>query len=79
VRTVEEESVVAAQPDAVWARVSTFEGVNDELRPLMRMTAPARVRALDPSRRGRIGVGPETRHMRAIGAHPRACCPCCCG
>jgi ligand-binding SRPBCC domain-containing protein len=40
---------LAASPDAIWARVSTFEGVNDELRPLMRMTAPARVRALDPS------------------------------
>jgi len=59
VRTVEEESVVAAQPDAVWARVSTFEGVNDELRPLMRMTAPARVRALDPSE---VVLGATFRH-----------------
>ena len=48
-RTVEQESIVAAPPDAVWARVSTFQGVNDELLPLMRMTAPAHVRALDPS------------------------------
>jgi ligand-binding SRPBCC domain-containing protein len=48
-RTVEQESVVAAPTEAVWARVSTFEGINDELGPLMRMTAPARVRALDPS------------------------------
>ena len=48
-RSVQQESIVAAPPEAVWARVSTFEGVNDELRPLMRMTAPARVRALDPS------------------------------
>jgi ligand-binding SRPBCC domain-containing protein len=48
-RTVEQQSLLAAPPDAVWARVSTFEGINDELRPLMRMTAPARVRALDPS------------------------------
>jgi ligand-binding SRPBCC domain-containing protein len=48
-RTVEQESIVAAPPDVVWARVSTFEGVNDELLPLMRMTAPAHVRALDPS------------------------------
>lgn len=48
-RVVEQESVLAAPPDAVWARVSTFEGINDELRPLMRMTAPARVRALDPA------------------------------
>ena len=36
-------------PDVVWARVSTFEGINDELQPLMRMTAPASVRALEPS------------------------------
>jgi ligand-binding SRPBCC domain-containing protein len=46
---VEIESSLAAPPDAVWERVSTFAGVNDELRPLMRMTAPARIRALDPS------------------------------
>ena len=46
---VEQESVLAAPPEAVWERVSTFEGVNDELRPLMRMTAPPRVRRLDPS------------------------------
>jgi ligand-binding SRPBCC domain-containing protein len=48
-RIVEQESTLAAPPEAVWARVSTFEGINDELRPLMRMTAPARVRALDPA------------------------------
>ena len=40
---------MSASPDVVWERVSTFEGVNHELRPLMRMTAPASVRALDPS------------------------------
>jgi ligand-binding SRPBCC domain-containing protein len=49
VRVVEQHSLLAAPPDAVWARISTFEGVNDELRPLMRMTAPAHVRSLDPS------------------------------
>ena len=48
-KVVEQESILAASPEAVWARVSTFEGINDELRPLMRMTAPARVRALDPA------------------------------
>jgi ligand-binding SRPBCC domain-containing protein len=32
----------------VWERISSFEGVNDELRPLMRMTAPPEVRRLDP-------------------------------
>ena len=47
-RSVQQESVLSASPDAVWARVSTFEGINDELRPLMRMTAPARIRALEP-------------------------------
>jgi ligand-binding SRPBCC domain-containing protein len=49
VRVVEQQSLLAASPGAVWAWVSTFEGINDELGPLMRMTAPARVRALDPS------------------------------
>ena len=48
-RVVEQQSLLAAPPDAVWERVSTFEGINDELGPLMRMTAPARVRSLDPS------------------------------
>jgi ligand-binding SRPBCC domain-containing protein len=48
VRSVQQESVLSATTDAVWDRVSTFEGINDELRPLMRMTAPARIRALEP-------------------------------
>ena len=28
----------------MWAAVATFAGINDEFRPLLRMTAPARVR-----------------------------------
>lgn len=40
---------LAAPAGAVWDRVSTFEGVNDELRPLLRMTAPPHIRRLDPS------------------------------
>ena len=48
-RHVQQESVLSASPEAVWERVSTFEGINDELRPLMRMTAPPRIRALEPS------------------------------
>jgi hypothetical protein len=32
----------------VWERVSTFDGVNDELMPLMRMTSPRRMRSLQP-------------------------------
>ncbi len=30
--------------DAAWARMTTFEGINDEFRPLLKMTAPAAVR-----------------------------------
>jgi ligand-binding SRPBCC domain-containing protein len=37
-------SLLFAPRSAVWARVSTAAGVNDELRPLFRMTAPARLR-----------------------------------
>jgi ligand-binding SRPBCC domain-containing protein len=48
VRTVEQESRLAASADAVWDHVSTFEGVNYELRPLMRMTAPSHIRGLEP-------------------------------
>jgi ligand-binding SRPBCC domain-containing protein len=49
VRVVEQQSVLAAPPEAVWERVSTFEGINDELGPVLRMTAPASVRSLDPA------------------------------
>ena len=41
---VELSTHVTAAPDAVWARVSTFEGVNHELGPWLRMTAPAGLR-----------------------------------
>ncbi|HEV2980645.1 MAG TPA: hypothetical protein VGX51_04380 [Solirubrobacteraceae bacterium] len=37
-------SLLLAPRDAVWARVSTAAGINDELWPLFRMTAPARLR-----------------------------------
>jgi ligand-binding SRPBCC domain-containing protein len=47
-RIVEQESTLAASADVVWAHVSTFDGVNDELRPIMRMTAPAHIRGLEP-------------------------------
>ena len=40
-------SRLAAPAAAVWDRVTTFDGVNDELRPLMRMTAPPHMRRLD--------------------------------
>jgi ligand-binding SRPBCC domain-containing protein len=48
-RVVECESRLAAPAPLVWERVSTFAGVNDELRPIMRMRPPAHVRGLDLS------------------------------
>lgn len=37
---VERESVVDAPADRVWARVTTPEGINDELWPWMTMSMP---------------------------------------
>jgi ligand-binding SRPBCC domain-containing protein len=37
-----------ATPEQVWARVITPEGINDEMRPYLRMTLPAKVDSLDP-------------------------------
>jgi len=45
---VEVASRLEAPAPAVWDRVSSFDGVNDELMPLMRMTAPPDVRRLEP-------------------------------
>jgi ligand-binding SRPBCC domain-containing protein len=45
---VEVSSVVEAPQPAVWDRIASFEGVNHELGPWLRMTAPADVRAIDP-------------------------------
>jgi ligand-binding SRPBCC domain-containing protein len=45
---VELASRLDAPASAVWDRIASFEGVNDELMPLMRMTAPPDVRRLEP-------------------------------
>jgi ligand-binding SRPBCC domain-containing protein len=45
---VEVASRLEAPPAAVWERISSFEGINEELMPLMRMTAPPEVRRLEP-------------------------------
>lgn len=42
-------SIVPAPPEAVWERVTTFEGVNDELAPIVRMTCPPAFRRIDPA------------------------------
>jgi hypothetical protein len=39
-----------ATPDAVWERIVTPEGINDEMRPFMRMTVPRGFERLEPER-----------------------------
>jgi hypothetical protein len=38
-----------ARPDRVWDRVITAAGINDELRPILRMTVPQGLERLDPA------------------------------
>jgi hypothetical protein len=43
-------SYLEADPDQVWARATSPEGINDELKPLMRMTIPDGMEdGLDPA------------------------------
>lgn len=42
-------SVLPAAADVVWARITTFEGVNHELMPIVRMTCPPEHRRIDPA------------------------------
>jgi ligand-binding SRPBCC domain-containing protein len=44
----EVSSLVGAPPQEVWERVITPQGINYELRPWMRMTAPRGFERLDP-------------------------------
>ena len=41
------ESIVKASPEDVWRAVTSVEGVQYELRPLVRMTFPDRITVLD--------------------------------
>lgn len=50
----------AASVDQVWTHATTFEGINDEFRPLLRMTAPPDVR-----REGLAGVRTGERICRS--------------
>lgn len=45
-RSFEIGTDLAAPPDAVWQRVTTPQGINDELPPLMRMTMPRALRGV---------------------------------
>lgn len=47
-RTFTVTSVVAAPPQEVWDRISTMDGVNDELGPWFRMTHPPHLTRLTP-------------------------------
>jgi hypothetical protein len=43
-------TLLAAKPERIWERVITPEGINDEMRPLMRMTWPRGMeRGIDPA------------------------------
>jgi ligand-binding SRPBCC domain-containing protein len=55
-RSFRVSSILHAQPAAVWARVTTIDGVNAELMPLVRMTGE-----------GEIGVGPLGRSWILLG------------
>jgi len=44
-RDVITRSRLEAPAGTVWARIASFEGINDEFRPWLRMTAPRDVRA----------------------------------
>ena len=39
-RTFGQSSVINASRDAVWERIASFDGINAELMPYMRMTVP---------------------------------------
>jgi ligand-binding SRPBCC domain-containing protein len=43
--SLEVRNEISASADAVWQRVTTPAGINDEIRPFMRMTMPASMRA----------------------------------
>ena len=49
------ESLVAASPQQVWSRVSTMQGVNAELMPILRMTYPRQLSNLDAAPRELLG------------------------
>jgi hypothetical protein len=42
--SVEQTSVVAGDAERIWARATSAEGINHELRPILRMTMPAALR-----------------------------------
>jgi len=49
------ESLLAANPKQVWSRVSTMQGVNAELMPIVRMTYPRELSNLDAAPRELLG------------------------
>jgi ligand-binding SRPBCC domain-containing protein len=49
-KTLTTSSRLPAPAEDVWRRVTTAEGINDELMPIMRMTVPPPLRGVDISR-----------------------------
>lgn len=81
---VERSSLLAAPAGEVWRRAATMAGVNEELRPVVRMTHPAELRSLveeGPRAVGRVafrswllagGVVPFDRHsLRLLAVDDR--------
>jgi hypothetical protein len=46
--TIRVASLLDAPPQAVWERIITEAGINDEMRPILRMRFPRALRGLDP-------------------------------
>lgn len=69
-RTVRQTSMISAPLDAVWRRVTTFEGINDELMPVMRIAGAGRPSGhLDGHRAARGAAGQVEPVVRELFAH----------
>lgn len=66
---VEQQSVVHAPADRVWARVITLEGINHELRPWLTMSMPRDARTLTVQTMP-VGVPVGRCWMRLFGVLP---------
>lgn len=62
-------SRLAASADEVWAAVHTLEGVNEELSPWVRMTAPAGAQQM-PLEQAPLGRPAFTSTLLALGVVP---------
>lgn len=68
--TVTRTTEIPAPADAVWARVTTVEGVNHELRPWMRMTVPRGARGIESIEELPLGRPAGRSWILLLGAIP---------